>query len=88
MHSLVVVVDKAPPLPQEGGAIGTPIYGRQAVFSAVRILPLQELHLDTDVATIDTAEVQRLRIDIEEIPSGGEEYEEVEEEEGEEGDNS
>ena len=40
--------------------------GRQSVG----VLTLQELYLDTDIATIDTAEVQALRVHIQEIPGG------------------
>ena len=69
--SLVVIVNKAPPFSQESRAIGTPIYGRQAVLSTVGVLSLQKLHFDANVAPIDAAEVKSLGVDIEEVPMGG-----------------
>ena len=56
-HSLVMIVNKTPPFTLEGRTIGTSIYGWQAVLSAVGILSLQELYLDANVTTINTAEV-------------------------------
>ena len=54
---LVVVVDKTPPLPQEGRTTRSAINSRQTILSAIWVLSLQKLNFDTYVATIDTAEV-------------------------------
>ena len=70
-----MVVHEAPPFSQVSRTTGTTIYRRKAILSTVRILPFQELYLDADITTIDTAEIQALRIHIQEIPGGEKEGE-------------
>ena len=58
---LVVIMNETPPLPEEGGARRTPIYGGYIILS---VLPSHKLNLYPNIPLIDRTKIKKLRIHV------------------------